>query len=38
MHLESLCFDLLFPVVIVDLNIVENSIHQHSDVWIFVGK
>ena len=38
MYLESLCFDLLFPIVIMDLNIVENSIHQYSDVWILVGK
>ena len=36
MNLVSLCLDLLFPIIIVDLYEVEDSVHKNTDVWIFI--
>lgn len=37
-NLETLCLDLLFPVIVVDLHVVEDCVHQNSDIWILIGK
>ena len=38
MDLEALGLDLLFPGVVMDLNVVENSVDEHSDVRVLVGE
>ena len=38
MHLEALCFDLLLPVVIMNLDVVKNCIDKDTNIWILVRK
>ena len=37
-HLESLQLDLLSPSVVMDLNIVQNGVHEYSDVWVLIRQ
>ena len=37
-NLEALGLDLLLPIFIVDLDVVEDSVDEHSNVWILVGE
>jgi len=36
--LEALSLDLLLPVLVVDLHVVENRVDEHSDVWVLVRE
>ena len=38
MNLETLCLDLLLPVIIVDLDVVKNRIDEDTDVRVLVGE
>ena len=38
MNLETLCLDLLLPVIIVDLDVVQNGIDEDTDVWVLVRE
>jgi len=38
MHLESLGFDLLFPVVVVNLHVVQDGVDENANVGVLVGQ
>ena len=38
MHLETLRLDLLLPVFVVDLHVVQDCVHKHPDIWVLVRK
>ena len=36
MYLETFGLNLLFPVLVVYLDVVENGVYEDADVWVFV--
>lgn len=36
MYLETFGFNFLLPVLVVDLDVVENGVYEDADVWVFV--
>ena len=37
-NLEAFGLDLLLPVIIVDLNVVEDGVDEHADVGVLVRQ
>jgi hypothetical protein len=38
MHLESSSFDLISPYLVVNLHVIEDSVHKTLDVWVFISQ